>query len=58
MAHETVLKESDSKDKGFRLESPIKPRELYMNTNSILINKNSSKTGLKISLCQDKFISA
>ena len=46
-----VFKESDSKGNDFKLESPIKPGELYMNTNSMLFNKNNSKSGDKISLC-------
>lgn len=37
--------------KGSGLESSSKPGELYMNTNSKLINENSAKTGITMRLC-------
>lgn len=37
--------------KGSGLESSSKPGELYMNTNSKLINENSAKTGIIMRLC-------
>ena len=56
--YETVVKQADCKDKGSSIESSIKPGDLYMNTNSLLINEKSVKIGLKIRLCQVRFTSA
>ena len=47
---------------GFRVftikESLIEPGELYMNTINTLVNENSAKTGLTITLCQSRLLSA
>ena len=53
-----MVKQADCKDKGSSIESSIKPEDLYMNTNSLLINEKSVKIGLKIRLCQVRFTSA
>ena len=52
------IRDSGYKGKGSSIESSIKPGDLYMNTNSLLINEKSAKIGLKIRLCQVRFTSA
>ena len=45
-----MVKDSDSKGKSSGLQFSIKPWKLYVNSNIILINKNSEKTGLTFGL--------